>query len=103
MIRAGNTFGCRGCGKNVPGEKILGQSGMFLGSKIWPSEHHDYHAFHHDFTIKKPRSTTLLFPKPPQKTPIIPRKPGRRHRPEKFALNRKKNVIKNVVDGVEER
>jgi hypothetical protein len=37
-------------------EKIVKESGMFFVSKKQPSTHHVYHAFHHDLTIKKPRS-----------------------------------------------
>jgi len=34
------------------------------------SEHHVYHAIHHNYTIKTPRSCTTFFVKTPIKTPI---------------------------------
>jgi hypothetical protein len=40
---------------------------MFLAAQIRAVFHHNYHAFHHVLTIKKPRSTTAIFQNTPQK------------------------------------
>jgi hypothetical protein len=38
--------------------------GVFFEPRKRPSEHHVYHAFHHDLTIKKPRSSHLFSQNP---------------------------------------
>jgi hypothetical protein len=69
MIRAGNTSAGRQCGKSVPNEKIVEKVGVFFNSKKRPSEHHNLPRFHHNFTIKKPHSTTRFSQNTPQKRP----------------------------------
>jgi len=39
----------------------------FLSHNFMVFRHHVYHAFHHDHTIKKPRSITTFSQKHPQK------------------------------------
>jgi hypothetical protein len=50
------------------GKNKVQKSGVFLAPAQTPFSHHVYHAFHHVFTIKKPRSTTHFFQNPPSKT-----------------------------------
>ena len=42
---------------------------MFFGARKRPSTHHDYHAIHHNFTIKKPRSALTFLKTPFKKRP----------------------------------
>jgi hypothetical protein len=41
--------------------------GVFFEAKKCPSTHHDYHAFHHDLTIRTPRSAHRFCKNPLQK------------------------------------
>src|SRR5436309_14929150 len=47
--------------------------GTFLTPGIDRKNHHVYHAFHHTFTIKKPRSAPCFLQNPLQKRAFCPR------------------------------
>jgi hypothetical protein len=52
----------------IEGRKIkLDLVACFSSSENTRSEHHVYHAIHHDYTIKTPRSAPRYFKKPLQK------------------------------------
>jgi hypothetical protein len=50
-------------------ENKLQKVGIFLEAEKCPSTHHNYHAFHHNLTIKKPRSANQFPQNPLQKHP----------------------------------
>src|SRR5713226_7273463 len=53
------------------GEKIkLKTVACFSAPKNTPSPHHIYHAFHHNFTTKKPHPKHAFPQNPPQKRPL---------------------------------
>jgi hypothetical protein len=59
-------------------EKIVKKSGMFFVSKNDHQLTTFYHAFHHDLTIEKPRSTRHFFQNTPQKHQQRQQNPGSR-------------------------
>jgi hypothetical protein len=50
-----------------PAKNKVEKAGMFFDTQKCPATHHVYHAFHHDLTIKTPRSAPRFSQNPLQK------------------------------------